>query len=96
MRYAMYTQQATKIGKKDNGQIMYAIAPAITSESEDATVVMSAFVGARNSMNPRDRLHIEERAFIADDGTFVICAEYVLNEYANVKDGAVLCRVIEN
>lgn len=95
VKYAMYTQQATKIGKKDNGQIMYAIAPAMTSESEDATVVMTAFGGALNTMANRDRLHIEVRTFTADDGTFIICAEYVPNEYANVKDGAVLCRVIE-
>ena len=89
MKYAMYTQQATKIGIDPNKAIMYAIAPAQASESEDATVVMDAFAHALNAMVNRDRLHVETRTFTADDGTFVMCAEYVANG-----DGAVLCRVV--
>ena len=95
MAYVMYTQQATKIGKNPKQQVMYAVSTRDYYECDNVNEMLGAFTNAFNKMESRDRLHIELRTEVTEQGDTVLSAVYVPNKYEDIKATAVLCRVTE-
>lgn len=78
MKYAIYGQTATKIGK-DGSKLIYSVVPTGQFETDAEFSALETFATIINGMPGKDRLHIEMRVENVDD-TIVISAVYVPND----------------